>query len=1172
MSFRRLTLLVAAIAALAACEREAPMPDREATPSRSDGAIVFGVQKPEATKASRSIDQAALQALGFGVFACHTGELTYETTSVQPNFMYNQAVSYASSAWSYEPVKYWPQAQDNISFFAYAPYESSPATDKCIAAFSPVDALGDPWLLYKLAPEMENQVDLLYGVKAENGAPWLDVKRQNAAVNFSFRHALACIGDEITIQGSSELLQMLEAAGQSLTITGISVTYSNLTTKGRLVLNSTNIPRWEPVVSGELTCSRTITHTSLSLAVTSSSQILSSGEGLFYIPFTHSGQPAQRADITVSYTYKGVPGSTSGGFELSETVGANEPIVITISQDLSIFPSVTMASATLPAVASPIPALCWSTVGPVQLYSGSSRAANLHAVSSSNPSALSGKTAHIFTVDDPVTLYYPAKYLNYSGQNGSADNLANYSYLTAASTVTAVDEGAITLGNASLALRQAYWMLDFEDATRHIPVGAEMLSIWTDDETLLVSEAEGEDPVYGTSAAPLVVSPLSNSVTTFYVAINDNKAASHTYNFRILNDDIIYTGTYDVPDNAFTNGALTQQETISLTGTYAPEYDYLTLEALADGTTVTFKNRCNSQGNTNVYYSVDKGVNWLPIAYGADGVISLSAGEKVQFKGDNYNYGFNGSKLSADKDCYLYGNIMSLIDSEGFPAQTVFEGNAVFDGFFNTNNSSHLLNHPIKDLVLPATTLTYRCYRWLFYGCTGLTRAPALPATALTQQCYESMFEGCTSLTTAPALPATELTQQCYASMFKGCTALAAMPALPATSLAQACYSKMFSGCTSLATVVSLPSTTLAQACYLGMFSGCSGLTTLPATLPAETLMPGCYQLMFEGCTSITTMPVLSATALDTYCCKEMFKGCTSLTTLVPLPATTLANNCYQDMFMNCTALTSIPNNLLPATSLTPYCYSSMFMGCSNLTAAPAIPATALASGSCESMFEWCSHLTSAPSFSDVVTIGNRGCYRMFYGCGDLVSVSSSMFSSCSSVDVSACEQMFQGCYNMTSGPARLAATTLANKCYYSMFAACRELTSSPELPATTLANECYAQMFYGCYKLSTASSLPATVLAEGCYKEMFRKCTTLTTAPDLNAETLVTNCYRQMFYESSKLNYVKCLATNVNGTSNYTYQWLYSVANSGTFVTPSETNWLNNNGGIPSGWTRTTP
>ena len=58
----------------------------------------------------------------------------------------------------------------------------------------------------------------------------------------------------------------------------------------------------------------------------------------------------------------------------------------------------------------------------------------------------------------------------------------------------------------------------------------------------------------------------------------------------------------------------------------------------------------------------------------------------------------------------------------------------------------------------------------MFQDCTSLTKAPALPATTLAYSCYSWMFYGCTSLTQAPALPATTLATYCYRCMFQDCT------------------------------------------------------------------------------------------------------------------------------------------------------------------------------------------------------------------------------------------------------------------------------------------------------------------------------------------------------------------------------------------------------------------
>lgn len=115
-----------------------------------------------------------------------------------------------------------------------------------------------------------------------------------------------------------------------------------------------------------------------------------------------------------------------------------------------------------------------------------------------------------------------------------------------------------------------------------------------------------------------------------------------------------------------------------------------------------------------------------------------------------------------------------------------------------------------------------------------------------------------------------------------------------------------------------------------------------------------------------------------------------------------------------------------------------------------------------------------------------------------------------------------------------------------------------------------FKSLFANCTGLTDVSNLllPATTLVSSCYYAMFYGCTSLTTAPELPATTLVGNCYNTMFYGCSSLNYIKCLATDISA-SYCTQNWVGGVAASGTFVTPSTTNWPTSNSGIPSGWTR---
>ena len=323
------------------------------------------------------------------------------------------------------------------------------------------------------------------------------------------------------------------------------------------------------------------------------------------------------------------------------------------------------------------------------------------------------------------------------------------------------------------------------------------------------------------------------------------------------------------------------------------------------------------------------------------------------------------------------------------------------------------------------------------------------------------------------------------------------------------CFYRLFSGCSTLMSAPDLPATSLKNSCYQEMFGDCSGLTVLPG-LPATSLAQACYYSMFLNCSGVTAAPALPATSIPNYSYRSMFAGCTSLTTAPELSATSFSGfECYEEMFKGCTSLESAPE--LPATLLTNACYAFMFEGCTSLITAPALPATQLTNRCYEGMFKDCTSLTAAPE---------------------------------------------------------LPATVFSGAPYKNMFMGCTSLVTAPALPATDLVTQCYMNMFTGCTSLTSAPALPATTLAGQCYYEMFSGCTALTKAPDLPAQKLVETCYSRMFQGCSNLNYVKCLATDISGSS-CTVSWLSGVASIGTFVKSAKMNdWSTGASGIPEGWT----
>ena len=384
----------------------------------------------------------------------------------------------------------------------------------------------------------------------------------------------------------------------------------------------------------------------------------------------------------------------------------------------------------------------------------------------------------------------------------------------------------------------------------------------------------------------------------------------------------------------------------------------LCFEAREDGSLII----ANTKGLT-FEFSFDN-ANWTSIS-DASITIPFETGDCIYLRANNSCYAnlyiddndeiqgdFTGTSITTDGECYIYGNLMSLVDAENFDSATTLTEDFTFSFLFTS--ATDLVNHPEKSLELPATTLTNGCYYGMFFGCSGLTRAPALPATTLAKYCYAGLFYFCTGISRAPEIPATAIPNEACAWMYWGCTSLTYVPDLSVESIGKEACDGMFGECTALETAPAISATVVGDNGCEGMFSGCTALVSVPELSMQTVGRYGCDD-MFEHCTSLVNVPDLSATSLSYGCYYSMFEGCSSLQTAPRLPATNLADYCYQYMFQDCSALVNAPD--LPAHELKEGCYRSMFRNCINLVKAPTLPAETTVKDCYEDMFSGCSSL-----------------------------------------------------------------------------------------------------------------------------------------------------------------------------------------------------------------------
>ena len=571
----------------------------------------------------------------------------------------------------------------------------------------------------------------------------------------------------------------------------------------------------------------------------------------------------------------------------------------------------------------------------------------------------------------------------------------------------------------------------------------------------------------------------------------------------------------------------------------------LTFEAMVAGATVTY----TLNSTKPVQYSLNGG-DWTNYS---SAITLTNAGDKVSFRGTNASSYSLGTKFECSKDCYIYGNIMSMVSPTSYATATSLTATYTFYQMFKGN--THIKNHPTKDLVLPATTLTDFCYYGMFYGCTGLTSAPELPATTLTGQCYQYMFYGCTGLTSAPELPATTLADYCYQGMFYGCTGLTSAPELPSTTLAPSCYSSMFEGCTNLATAPELPATTLAGNCYLRMFYGCTGLTSAPE-LPATTLTGQCYRQMFLGCTNLSSLtcnatttalnatkdwlsdvsatgtfygPKNSCFALETPGVSSIPEGWTfspfqaSLTSAPTAITGLVYTGVAQDLLNNDGAAEggtlnySLDNStwseeIPTATNAGDYTVYYMVVG--DDEHADYIPENNTIAVS----IDW-SSMTDAPLTFEAVEAGATVTYTTQEG--KLIEYSTdgttwTTYSTAITLANVGDKVYFRGNNENYGTSAKKSQFSCSKDCY--IYGNIMSLVDKMNYATTTslTADWTFRGMFYENTRIKNHPTkdlvLPATTIAHSCYRELFYGCTGLTRAPQLPATMMKNSCYCQMF------------------------------------------------------------
>ncbi len=221
-----------------------------------------------------------------------------------------------------------------------------------------------------------------------------------------------------------------------------------------------------------------------------------------------------------------------------------------------------------------------------------------------------------------------------------------------------------------------------------------------------------------------------------------------------------------------------------------------------------------------------------------------------------------------------------------------------------------------------------------FSGCTGITSIPSsLFANCTAATTFTSSFNGCTGISTIPSYLFRYNTKaKDFTGVFQNCTKLTAIPSALFSYCTEATnFSSAFKGCTSLKTVPTIFSANTAATTFAATFKECSQLASIPSTLFANNTNVTSFSETFRDCTALTSIPsaLFANNTLVT-----SFGHTFSSTGITTIPAALFANcpavTTFSSCFAMCTSLKTAPAGLF-AKNTAAYDFSDTFVGDVNL-------------------------------------------------------------------------------------------------------------------------------------------------------------------------------------------------------------------------------------------------
>lgn len=316
MRTKNLMMVLTALAMAGCSQNEVTDMNPDAHP-----VIGFDVYTGVQTRGAET-DLAALKVsdAGFDFLAYKTeGNWSTKKADAVPDFLYNEHGTWTgapTNSWGYTNIRFWPtNTTDKISFFAYAPYETSPANGSSKGiTLSGQDAKGAPTLDFALTTtnNWKDMVDLVTDNRS-------DIQDQTAAsnsgtVSFKFSHVLTKVADikvkpdqtlgndikiyvtNLTLVPGSSILQNKAkyqfSDGNWVAATGGASYFTTEQDLSDFLNKATNV-NW----CGYKTASVDVSNS------TAATSLFPSGQALYFIPVNNGNGTTKASDLKLKITY-----------------------------------------------------------------------------------------------------------------------------------------------------------------------------------------------------------------------------------------------------------------------------------------------------------------------------------------------------------------------------------------------------------------------------------------------------------------------------------------------------------------------------------------------------------------------------------------------------------------------------------------------------------------------------------------------------------------------------------------------------------------------------------------------------------------------------------------------------------------------------------------------------